>query len=382
MNDDTLTMKGVEPIDLTETNKEEEASETTDTKPDVKLDTKPDVKPDTKGEADDGEGLTSFVDAFAKAIDGDKLEPDKPGEDDEPAKKANQPETDPEAKESRSASDFKKIKADRDVAQAELTELKAKLTELEDSDVDKLVDDLKSERDDLSQRLKLAAIERHPKFQKEFEERVSFITKQAEKLVGEDNAARVSELLGMDDNDYRSNAIEEIMMELSTTKQAQFGSLLTRIDEVRLERAAALDNADETYKLIVQEQQAQHDTAMAESNKLFDTVVNDANNLEVFAVRDDDAEWNNEVKQRVDMARSIFSGENDPQELARASLWAAAAPKYRELLVAQIELNRRLRKQIGENGVANPSISGGGGEGDGKTEPKSFAETFIAAMNQ
>ena len=87
------------------------------------------------------------------------------------------------------------------------------------------------------------------------------------------------------------------------------------------------------------EQSQQHEAQMTETNKLFDNVLNDASKLEVFASRDGDDSWNTEVKQRVDMARSIFSGENDPQELARASLWAAAAPKYRELLVQQIELN-------------------------------------------
>ena len=78
------------------------------------------------------------------------------------------------------------------------------------------------------------------------------------------------------------------------------------------------------------------------------------------------------------MARSIFSGENDPKELARASLWAAAAPKYRELLVQQIELNRRLRKQLGDQGGANPSVDSNGG--GAKSEPKDFITAFNEAM--
>ena len=377
MNDDTLTMEGVEAIDLPQADASEDSKHSEASSPaDKTTDAKPDAKPKAK-EPDGEEGLTSFADAFADAVAGDKLEMEQEGDPPAPeADPASDPKSDP--KESRSAADFKKIKADRDTAQAELTELKAKLTTLENSDVDKIVDDLKTERDDLSQRLKLAAIERHPKFQQEFEAKVNTITKQAERLVGDENAARITELLGMADSDYRSNSIEELMMELSTTKQTQLGSLLARIDEVRMERESALANADDTYQQIIQEQQAQRDTAMAESNKLFDNVANDASNLEVFAIRDDDDEWNTEVKQRVDMARGIFSGENDPKELARASLWAAAAPKYRELLVSQIELNRRLRKQIGENGSANPSMSGGG-DGSGKAEPKSFAEAFMDA---
>ena len=241
------------------------------------------------------------------------------------------------------------------------------------------MEQLKTERDDLSQRLKLAAIERHPKFQKEFQSKVDGITEQAKRVVGADSADRVAELLQQADSEYRANALEEIMLELSTTKQAQLGSLLTRMDEVRYERAAALENADSTYQSMLAEQNQQHEAQLTETNKLFDNVLNDASKLEVFASRDGDDSWNTEVKQRVDMARSIFSGENDPQELARASLWAAAAPKYRELLVQQIELNRRLQKQLGEQGSANPSV-GGGGSGETKQKSPDFVTAFTEAM--
>jgi hypothetical protein len=361
--EDTFTMEGVEAIDL---------SESTNTE-----DTTTDTAVAEKGQADDdAEGLSSFADAFAKAVDGGddaKAEP-------KPEKIAEVAEEEKGSKESRSSSDFKKIKEDRDTAKKELDALKGKLEELENSDVDKVMEDLKTERDDLSQRLKLAAIERHPKFQQEFEAKVNSITEQAKRIVGEHNAERVAELLGMADSEHRNNAIEEMMMELSTTKQAQLGGLLTRVDEVSFERESALNNADETYKQIMSDQQAQRDAQMAESGKMFDSIAAEATNLEVFAQRDDDSGWNTEVQQRVDMARSIFSGDNDPKELARASLWAAAAPKYRELLASQIELNRRLRKQIGDAGGANPSLSTSSGEGGQPAASKSFAEAYMDAV--
>lgn len=362
--EDTFTMKGVEAIDLSEaTNTEDTATDTA-------------VAEKKRPDADDGDGLSSFADAFADAMDGDAA---KTEETPEPESEAKEEKEEKGTKESRSSSDFKKIKEDRDTAKKELGELKDKLVELENSDVDKVMEDLKTERDDLSQRLKLAAIERHPKFQQEFEAKVSSITEQAKRIVGEHNAERVAELLGMADSEYRSNGIEELMLELTTTKQAQLGGLLSRVDEVSFEREAALNNADETYKQIMSDQQAQRDAQMAESGKMFDSVAAEATNLEVFAQRDDDSDWNTEVQQRVDMARSIFSGDNDPKELARASLWAAAAPKYRELLASQIELNRRLRKQIGDAGGANPSLSTSGGEGK-PAASKSFAEAYMDAM--
>ena len=96
------------------------------------------------------------------------------------------------------------------------------------------------------------------------------------------------------------------------------------------------------------DQAKQHEAQLAETHKLFDNVVSEASNLEVFANRDGDDSWNSEVKERVDMARGIFSGENDPQELTVLASGLRLGPKYRELLVQQIELNRRLQKQLGD----------------------------------
>jgi len=365
MAEDTFTMEDVEAINL-------ESSENKDTPAEEAKST----ETEPKGEAGESgtEGLKSFADAFNEALSDGEVK--LPSEDEkEPEKPSGEQESAPE---SRSSSDFKKIKEDRDNARRELDDLKSKLADLENSDVDKIMEQIKAERDDLSQRLKLAAIERHPKFQQEFQEKVGSVIEQAKRIVGSENADRVEELLNMSESDYRNNSLDEVMMELSTTKQAQLGSLLTRIDEVRRERSAALENAEQTYQQMLQEQTQMREAQIAETHKLFDNVVGEASKLEVFASRDGDDEWNSEVKDRVDMARSIFSGENDPKELARASLWAAAAPKYRELLVQQIELNRRLQKQLSDQGDANPSVKSAGGAS--KEAPKDFIAAFNEAM--
>ena len=366
MPEDTFTMADVEAINL-ETPEPAPAEEA------KAADTEP------KGEAGESapEGLKSFAEAFNEALADDKVELPEEAEK-EPEKAVEEPEQATDSKESRSSSDFKKIKEDRDNARRELEELKSKLEKLDDSDVNNIMEQLKTERDDLSQRLKLAAIERHPKFQQEFQSKVDGVIEQAKRIVGSENADRVAELMQMGESDYRNNSLDEMMMELSTTKQAQLGSLLTRIDEVRYERASALENAEQTYQQMMADQAKQHEAQLAETHKLFDNVVSEASNLEVFANRDGDDSWNAEVKERVDMARGIFSGENDPQELARASLWAAAGPKYRELLVQQIELNRRLQKQLGDQGEANPSVGSNGGPK--KEAPKDFITAFNEAM--
>lgn len=315
---------------------------------------------------------TSFSDAVKAAMT------------DEPEAKAEtqpepEPEPEPETKASRSASDFKKIKEDRDNARRELEELKGQLEKLENSDVDNVLETLTKERDDLSQRLRVAAIERHPKFQQEYGAKIEGIVERAKRLVGAEQGDRVADLLTMRDSDYRSNALEEVMLELPTAKQAQLGAMLASVEEVRSARETALSDAENTYQQLMAEQATQREAALAETGKTFDAALKDAAQLEIFQTRDDDEAWNSEVKERIDMARGIFSGENDPQDLARASLWAAAAPAYRELLASQIELNRRLRQQLKEQAGATPSLTSGGESGGG--EPKSFVDTMQELMN-
>lgn len=375
MAKDTLEMGSVETLELPpeenndtpEPNSEENAQSVDDSSTDSAEDSSPEP--------------ASFLDAMKKAMDGEDIDPkEAKGEDPQPEP---EPEPEPEptdTKQSRSSSDFKKIKTERDNAKRELDELKAKLENLENSDVDNVLESLTKERDDLSQRLQLAAIERHPKFQQEYESKISGIVERAKKLVGAEQGDRVADLLTMRDSDYRSNALEEVMLELPTAKQAQLGAMLASVEEVRAARENALTNSEETYQKLMADQASQREAALAETNKTFDTVLGEAGHLEIFQTRDDDEGWNNEVSERVNLARNIFSGENEPQELARASLWAAAGPAYRELLASQIELNRRLRQQLKEQSGATPAVASGTGN-KGASEPKSFIDTMDELMN-
>ena len=354
---DTFTMEGRDTLELVEAEAEEQTpdSETTS---------------EEKPSEESAPEKTSFAEAFEKALKDEPIEADPEPEPEAAA------DPEPDTKESRSAKDFKSIKEDRDTYKSELDELKAKLSTLENSDVDSLMETVTKERDNLSQQLKLAAIERHPKFQKEYQDKISGLVERSKKLVGEENSERVAELLLMNDSEYRSNGFEEIMVELSTTKQAQLGAMLASLEEVRQNRVDALENSEETYSQIIAEQAKHCESVLSDTNKLFDGVAQSAGELEIFATREDDAEWNTEVGQRIELARAIFSGENEPEELARASLWAAAGPKYRELLAGQMELNRRLRAQLNEQNGATPSV-GTTGTGDSKAEPKGFVDAFM-----
>ena len=83
--EDTFTMEGVEAIDLSEaTNTEDTATDTAVAE---------------KKQSDDGDGLSSFADAFADAMDGDAA---KTEETPEPESEAKEEKEEKGTKESRS----------------------------------------------------------------------------------------------------------------------------------------------------------------------------------------------------------------------------------------------------------------------------------------
>ena len=359
METDTFTIENVKAFELGDSNKPEE--------------TQAETPKDSGNEEASAPESSSFADAFKRATGGEvasgEAEPEEKAEPEAAPDKAEADE-----KQSRSASDFKSLKQERDTAKRELEELKAKLGELENNDVNEVLQRTQKERDEYSRQLKLSAIERHPEFQKQYNSRIDTAIEQAKGLVGEAHAERVEKLLRMDESEYRSNALEDLFGELSSSKSAIMGAVLQQIGAARSERDLALRDAESTYSTLMANQSAEQQKHAEQSNELFNEVAKQASNLEVYQSRDGDDSWNDSVAQRVEHARTIFAGDNTPQSLAEASLWAAAGPKYRELLGESLEINRRLREQISGVTGSNPSVSGQA-EQDSPAE-KTFMEAY------
>jgi hypothetical protein len=351
MDKDTFTMEDVEALQL------EGAPETTD---------------ETAGEAKKEEPA-SFLDSFKKAkgeAEG-TLEPEAAREEPEPEAS----EVDESTPESRSASDFKLIKSERDDARKKMIELEAKLKDAADSDTGDLLKEAQDENRTLSEQLRISSIERHPEFIKKYDTKIGQIVSNAQATVGEHNARRIQELLLMEDNDMRNEGIEQIFSELSPANTAKLGAFLAQVDNVKAERVAALVNHEDSYNALRANEDARHDAHLAKSNELFDKVLAEATgNLEIYKPREGEDEWNGEVSERINQARQIFCGESNATQMARASLWAAAGPMYRDLLIKQSELNRRLQSQVSGGDSANPTL--GGTEATEGVDSKSFMEVF------
>jgi hypothetical protein len=265
----------------------------------------------------------------------------------------------PESIKSTKAADaFRKIKEEKAQLSKQLEEFKAGKSLSSNSEAQ--LKTLQEERDALSERVRLLDIERHPEFVKKYEGKITGVFESMKTLVGTDGDRLVG-LLKSPENDYRNSQIDDIVENLSSAKRAKLGALIVKYDEINGEKSAEMSEAKADYDSIISKYQQDNETntraALESANKTWTKVSENARALEIFEPRENDEEWNTELNGRLSLAQQIFNGENSEEDLAKAALWAAAAPKYRELLYSQVEVNKRLKAELAKLRGSEPGVS-------------------------
>jgi hypothetical protein len=303
----------------------------------------------------------------------------------EPAAAAASDDADiPETIKSTKAADaFRKIKEEKAQLAKQLDELKAGKST--NPQFESQLKTLQEERDALSERVRLLDIERHPDFIKKYEGKITGVFDSVKNLVGTDGERLVS-LLKSPDSDYRNSQIDDIVEGLSPSKKAKLGALIVKYDEINGERASELSEAKADYDAVISKYQQDNEegtkAALESATKTWQKVSSDARSLEIFEPRENDEEWNSELNQRLSLAQQIFNGENSEEDLAKAALWAAAAPKYRELLYAQVEVNKRLQAELSKYRGSEPGVSSRATTGGPRPANTNAAksEDFVASV--
>jgi hypothetical protein len=286
-------------------------------------------------------------------------------------------------KSTKAADAFRKIKEEKAQLAKQLDELKAGKSS--NPDFESQLKALQEERDALSERVRLLDIERHPDFIKKYEGKISGVFDSVKNLVGTDGERLVS-LLKSPDSDYRNSQIDDIVEGLSPSKKAKLGALIVKYDEINGERASELSEAKADYDAVISKYQQDNEegtkAALESATKTWQKVSSDARSLEIFEPRENDEEWNSELNQRLSLAQQIFNGENSEEDLAKAALWAAAAPKYRELLYAQVEVNKRLQAELSKYRGSEPGVSSRATTGGSRPASTNAAksEDFVASV--
>ena len=293
---------------------------------------------------------------------------------------ADIPET---IKSTKAADAFRKIKEEKAQLAKQLDELKAGRST--NPQFESQLKTLQEERDALSERVRLLDIERHPDFIKKYEGKITGVFDSVKNLVGTDGERLVS-LLKSPDSDYRNSQIDDIVEGLSPSKKAKLGALIVKYDEINGERSSELTEAKADYDAVISKYKQDNEegtkAALESANKTWQKVSTDARSLEIFEPRENDDEWNTELNGRLSLAQQIFNGENSEEDLAKAALWAAAAPKYRELLYAQVEVNKRLQAELSKYRGSEPGVSSRATTGGSRPASTNAAksEDFVASV--
>ena len=286
-------------------------------------------------------------------------------------------------KSTKAADAFRKIKEEKAQLAKQLDELKAgKAT---NPDYQAQLKTLQEERDALSERVRLLDVERHPEFVKKYEGRINGVFDSVKTLVGTDGERLVG-LLKSPESDYRNSQIDDIVEGLSPAKKAKLGALIVRYEEINSEKVAEISEAKSDYDAVISKYQQDNEegtkAALEQATKTWAKVSENARALEIFEPRENDEEWNTELNERMSLARQIFNGENSEEDLAKAALWAAAAPKYRELLYAQVEVNKRLQAELAKYRGSEPGVSSKATSGGSRPANTNAAksEDFVASV--
>lgn len=251
--------------------------------------------------------------------------PAQPAQPAQPAPKAGD-----EPKYPRSALQWEEWKKKTtDEYEAKIREIQAQIKPADTSALDKL----KSERDTLAKQLQLVAIERDPAFNREFDTATSAVIAAAKSASGK-HAEAIEKVLRMAPSEARDMAIEKLMEDVPPYKQTQIGYALAEMDKLRNLKQAKIQEAQANWEQLqsrsVEERTHAQQAERAEMSKVLDRTIaqwsDKEKGLPVLQKRDNDAAWNTQIDDSIQLARDIFGGELDIDSLARASLWAASAP--------------------------------------------------------
>jgi hypothetical protein len=297
----------------------------------------------------------------------------------------------PEIKSAKAAEHWRTLQAARDAEQtrANTAEAKAKALEQELAKVKtKAVDSesmdlLRKENEELSKRIAVLDVTQHPKFQSYFGGKETAIVDQIKSAAGPELSGRLINLLKSPDTLERANMLTEAISELPIWSQQKITNYAMALDALRTEKEQAIAESSKARDTLLAEDQQRTESQKRESENMFLRVLAQAQDpnrgVEVLVPKDGDEAHNAEVRAAVETARDVYSGKLTPDEMARAAMWAAAAPMYRKAVFAQAALIKKYEDQIKGLTAATPGLTGKQSSAHTESPKGGFMEKFKEA---
>lgn len=244
---------------------------------------------------------------------------------------------------------------------------------------------LKKEKEELSDQLKIASIERHPNFRTHFESRTTAALEKAKAVLGPDMAEKASKLAHLPPSEYRAEQLDKMILETQETSPSKavfLTDLIKDINAIAFDREAALKKAREDYDIVQKHEQEKAKAAELEQARQKEQFLAQAlsvsKDLEAFR-RGEDPKANQAVDEREKYVKSLINGELDPELLPYIPVLAMEATYLRESVLPLLrEENAKLLKQIQEMTQSSPRPGEGGGPGQPPAPPagRGFIERY------
>ncbi len=301
----------------------------------------------------------------------------------EPVKPA-EPETFKGPKELRTAYDSTKRElAEKTVA---LTKLEEKLkTPPKDEGAVARIAELEARNAELSDRMAAVDLQSHPAFQAKFVQPRAQLLGSASNLlksVDKDPAALESAMALT--GKQRIQALDNLFDDIeSPTVRSKVAGVVDQIDAIDEQKAAVLADAKGSYERLTKmtaaqrHQQAQEQTAQL--NKVFDAAVEhlrDKVGFEVLKEVDGVDWWNQQGKTAIEAARKLMFENDNPEQMAAASVLAATSGIHRGLWLKERTQRVELAKELAAIKDGEPNLRGNSDRGadDDGDDKLTFAE--------
>jgi len=236
-------------------------------------------------------------------------------------------------------------------------------TKLEEDPRYKTIDE---ENRKLSEQLRIVAIEKHPRFQQFYDNKINAQIDLAKRVVGPENADRIATLLKMPDNDYRAQQIDELTNSLSPTQQARIGSVLNSLESIQFDRQAQIDQAKTDGERLFNEAKAnaekQQNERKGQLETLFQNVTQSVSDpaskdaISVFQKQDGNEDWNKGVDARLAYAKSLLFDSHTPETMIKAALQASALPGLLKSHAEALDKIKTLEAQVKGMSAAQPTL--------------------------
>ena len=226
---------------------------------------------------------------------------------------------------------------------------------------------LKAEHSQMSEQLRILDVERHPRFQQYFGQKINGALDAAKRAVGEKHAARVEGILKMPEGDGKKEAFRALFDELDEFQTEDVKDSYRQLRSAMQEKESELAKARENSEKISQERQANEQKLKSSYLNAVDGVWKEAgdskNGIAVFQEREGDAQWNSAVQDRRETAkafvRGILEGKVSPEQLATGVAWMVAGQPILQSASALARENQELKAQINQLRSATPEAGKG-----------------------